>query len=37
MSEVMREVSDHLALAEGIPVVPAPAEPGPMHVTNVAA
>ena len=28
---------DHLAVAEGIPVVPAPAEPGPMHVTNVAA
>ena len=27
MSEVMREVSDHLAVAEGIPVVPAPAEP----------
>jgi hypothetical protein len=37
MSEVMREVSDNLALAEGIPVVPAPAEPGRMHVTNVAA
>ena len=37
MSQVMREVSDHLAVAEGIPVVPAPAEPGPLHVTNVAA
>jgi len=37
MSEVMREVSDHLAVAEGIPVVAAPAEPGRMHVTNVAA
>ena len=37
MSEVMREVSDHLAVAEGMPAVPAPAEPGPMHVTNVAA
>jgi transcriptional regulator with XRE-family HTH domain len=37
MSEVMREVSDHLAVAEGVPQVPVPAEPGPMHVTNVAA
>ncbi len=36
MSEVMREVSDHLALAEGAPLL-APAEPGPLHVTNVAA
>ena len=42
MSEVLREVSDHLALAESlesqqVPVVaPAPV-PGPMHVTNVAA
>jgi transcriptional regulator with XRE-family HTH domain len=28
MSEVMREVSDHLAVAEGIPVVPALSSPG---------
>ena len=37
MSEVMREVSDHLAVAEGMPAVPVPSEPGQMHVTNVAA
>ena len=37
MSEVMREVSDHLAVAEGAPLVAAPAEHGPLHVTNVAA
>jgi transcriptional regulator with XRE-family HTH domain len=36
LSEVLREVSDNLALAESLPVV-APAEPGPLHVTNVAA
>jgi transcriptional regulator with XRE-family HTH domain len=37
MSEVMREVSDHLAAAEAAPLVVAPAETGPLHVTNVAA
>jgi len=39
MSEVLREVSDNLALAESLPQVaaPAPAQPGPLHVTNVAA
>jgi transcriptional regulator with XRE-family HTH domain len=40
LSEVMREVSDNLALAESVqsmPLVhPAPA-PGPLQVTNVAA
>lgn len=39
LSEVMREVSDQLALAEAIalPVPPAAGEHGPLHVTNVAA
>ena len=38
MSEVMRDVSDQLAVAEGVPLVAAaPAAPGPLHVTNVAA
>ena len=46
LSEVMREVSDHLAVAESLPVVPSaqprqPLQPspqrGPLHVTNVAA
>jgi transcriptional regulator with XRE-family HTH domain len=47
LSEVLREVSDNLALAESVrepvglphgavPIV-APAPPGPLHVTNVAA
>ena len=39
MSEVMREVSDNLALAESVSLVnsmDAP-DPGPLHVTNVAA
>jgi transcriptional regulator with XRE-family HTH domain len=37
LSEVLREVSDNLALAESIPVVaPTPAR-GPLRVTNVAA
>jgi transcriptional regulator with XRE-family HTH domain len=37
MSAVMREVSDQLAVAEGSPLLAAPADPGPLHVTNVAA
>jgi transcriptional regulator with XRE-family HTH domain len=37
MSEVMREVSDQLALAESVPLAPATAPTGPLHVTNVAA
>jgi transcriptional regulator with XRE-family HTH domain len=38
LSEVLREVSDNLALAESIPVVaPAPERRSPLHVTNVAA
>ena len=41
LSEVLREVSDNLALAESMPVgvpipVPVPVR-GPLHVTNVAA
>ena len=42
MSEVMREVSDNLALAEALPELPQVpqvpvAAPTPLHVTNVAA
>src|SRR5256714_7158650 len=38
MSEVMREVSDQLALAEAMPVVDTSAlDTGPLHVQNVAA
>ena len=44
LSEILREVSDNLALAETAPVdplavrrVPAAAPRGPLHVTNVAA
>jgi transcriptional regulator with XRE-family HTH domain len=38
MSEVMRDVSDQLALAEAMPVVDTSAlETGPLHVSNVAA
>ncbi len=36
LSEVLREVSDNLALAEMLPEVPATAPPT-LHVTNVAA
>ena len=37
LSEVLREVSDNLALAKTMPVVaPVPVR-GPLHVTNVAA
>jgi hypothetical protein len=37
LSEVLREVSDNLALAESISVVTPAPERGPLHVTNVAA
>ena len=36
MSEVMRDVSEQLAAAESAPSI-APVQPGPLHVTNVAA
>ena len=37
MSEVMRDVSEQLAAAESAPSLVAPVQPGPLHVTNVAA
>jgi transcriptional regulator with XRE-family HTH domain len=37
LSEVLREVSDNLALAESMPVVEPTPVHGPLHVTNVAA
>ncbi len=37
LSEVMRDVSDQLAEAEGLAVMSPAAPVGPMHVTNVAA
>jgi transcriptional regulator with XRE-family HTH domain len=36
LSEVLREVSDNLALAEAMPELPTPVA-APLHVTNVAA
>lgn len=38
LSEVMREVSDQLALAESLTLSqPVQPDPGPLHITNVAA
>ena len=37
LSEVLREVSDNLALAESMPIVAPVRAVGPLHVTNVAA
>src|SRR3954468_5360994 len=37
LSEVLREVSDNLALAESMPVIAPSPNHGPLHVTNVAA